>query len=272
MSKCPINTNDSAAQQASWSSWFSSPKYNSANSNTSAGVEISSCPVSSREGSVLPASLEEASRHAQTPQPDQRFALNKERLVSSIPRGEIIEAQTKPHHQHDDQSPNWVYPSEQQLYNAMRRKGWQNIPEDSIPMVLKIHNGINEGTWGKIIDWEGNPDVRLVRFQGRPKDLTPKAFIMSKVLGLYTPPFDRHDWYVEDPINRKGELQRYVIDYYMIEPKDPTVPPKPYVDARPALEGPRGVRMRAQRFVQDAFPGFAAYWRRYTEMDKNNDT
>ena len=128
---------------------------------------------------ALPASVEEAAKHAQTPHPDQRFQLNTERQVSSIPRGEIVEKQ--PHHQHDDQASNWVYPSEQQLYNAMRRKGWQNIPEETIPMVLQIHNGINEGTWGKIIDWEGSPNVRLVRFQGRPRDMTPKAFIMSKI-------------------------------------------------------------------------------------------
>lgn len=261
MSKCPVNRDDAAAQQASWSNWFSSstPK----NNNDGAA---SSCPVGGG-GKNLPASLEEAAKHAQTPQPDQRFPLNTDRQVSSIPRAAAAAAaqQQQPHHQHDDQAAHWVYPSEQQLYNAMRRKGWQNIPEESIPVVLQIHNGINEGTWGKIIDWEGSPDVRLVRFQGRPRDMTPKAFIMSKVLGLYTTPFDRHDWFVENPHTAPGQLQRYVIDYYMIENDNAAshLPPAPYVDARPALEGPRGATMRMQRFLSDAFPGFAAYWKRY---------
>ena len=89
-----------------------------------------------------------------------------------------------------------------------------------------------EGTWDKIMDWEDSPGLRLVRFQGRPRDVTPKAFVC--VLGWYSKPFDRHDWYVEDPIRRPGELQRYVIDYYMTEQDDPRLPPKPYVDARPA--------------------------------------
>ena len=219
MSKCPVNRDDAAAQQTSWSNWFSStPKSNNG------GATASSCPEGGKN--TLPASLEEAAKHAQTPQPDQQFPLNTDRQVSSIPRAAVA---AQPHHQHDDAAAHWVYPSEQQLYNAMRRKGWQNIPEESIPVVLQIHNGINEGTWGKIIDWEGSPDVRLVRFQGRPRDMTPKAFIMSKVLGLNTIPFDRHDWFVENPHTAPGQLQRYVIDYYMIENNAaPHLPPTPY--------------------------------------------
>lgn len=260
MSKCPVNSENKSAQGASWSNWFSSRGGEQESGNQSLP---SSCPVNT------PASIEEAAKHAQTPRPDQRVPLRTERQISSIRRGETDD--TGPHHQHDNEASNWVYPSEQQLYNAMRRKGWQNIPEESIPMVLQIHNGINEGTWGKIIEWEQSPDVRLVRFQGRPRDITPKAFLMSKILGLYPAPFDRHDWYVEDPVNRKGELQRYVIDYYMYEPKDPRLPPKPYVDARPALEGPRGVRMRAERFLQDAFPGWTAYWKRFMVAPRQVD-
>jgi cytochrome c heme-lyase len=220
-----------------------------------------------KDSSVAPASIEEAANHAQTPLPDQRISLRTERQISSIPR-DAVEGGDGPHHQHDKAATNWVYPSEQQLYNAMRRKGWQNIPEDSIPLVLQIHNVINEGTWGKVVDWEGSPDVRLARFQGRPKDITPKAFFMSYVLGYYAPPFDRHDWYVEDPVRRPGELQRYVIDYYMIEPPpgsaEANLPPQPYVDARPAWEGPRGMSLRATRFLQDALPGISAYWNRFS--------
>lgn len=136
-------------------------------------------------------------------------------------------------------------------------------------MVLQIHNGINEGTWSKVQQWEGgNDDVRLVRFQGRPRDLTPKAYVLSRILGWYPQPFDRHDWYVEDPVRRPGELQRYVIDYYMMEQRDPASPPRPHVDARPAWEGPRGVTLRATRLLQEAFPGITAYWKRYTQQQQ----
>jgi cytochrome c heme-lyase len=281
-------------------------------------------------------SLEEAAKYAQTPQPDQRFPLRTDRQVSSIPRGSSVVAVVRstddqqqpppvvhqlPHHQpqpditisETDSSASassskpknhhWVYPSEQQLYNAMRRKGWKNVPVDSIPTVLQIHNSINERTWDKVLEWEymmmmmgtrnhssaGARGVgvvaddsstvlpkspRLVRFEGRPKDMTPKAFLFSKILLISDPPFDRHDWYVESYPNGDGNnnngsssgsntiVQRYVIDYYMTEQHDPFSVPIPYVDARPAVDSPRAVWMRTRRFLQDAFPGITAYYLR----------
>lgn len=107
------------------------------------------------------------------------------------------------------------------MYNAMRRKGWQNIPEESIPIVLQIHNGINELTWRKIQQWEGTTDIKLAKFLGRPRDITPKAFFLSRVLRIHDPPFDRHDWYVACP---NGTQQRYVIDYYYRDAVDPSLP------------------------------------------------
>jgi Cytochrome c/c1 heme lyase len=306
--------------------------------------------TSSDEKNVV-ASLEEAARHAQTPQPDQRFPLRTDRQVSSIPRGSatvvmknaiLSDAQQAqqppavqqqlPHHQatvpHDEdandvttlhwsknnstKNQHWIYPSEQQLYNAMRRKGWQNVPIDSIPTVLQIHNSINERTWDKVLEWEymmmndgsrpvvgnsnfhrlvglnkddnntlddGNddptssnhestpppPTPRLVRFEGRPKDMTPKAYLFSNILRLSDPPFDRHDWYVESGTSSSSTaiVQRYVIDYYMMEQHDPFSVPIPYVDARPAVDSPRAVWMRTRRFLQDAFPGITSYYRRH---------
>jgi Cytochrome c/c1 heme lyase len=328
--------------------------------------------TTSRTSSEEVASLEEAAKYAQTPQPDQRFPLRTDRQVSSIPRGSTncinnmsedsppVQQQQLPHHQAtihaaaaaDDGAYNattlhkknhWIYPSEQQLYNAMRRKGWQNVPVDSIPTVLQIHNSINERTWDKVLEWEylmmtsnGNgrngvavpgrnylrhrlgglvssenededdslnhdpsfssihdsssslpPSPRLVRFEGRPKDMTPKAYLLSKILRLYDPPFDRHDWYVESYHGNSSSnnsddnnsttantiVQRYVIDYYMKKEqqhgdKNALSIPIPYVDARPAVDSPRAVWMRTRRFLQDvlqdAFPGIAAYYsRRY---------
>jgi len=202
-----------------------------------------------------PASVEEAAKHAQTPLPDQTMPLDRARVVSGIPRGSF-----NPHHQSSENAKNWIYPSEQQLFNAMRRKGYQ-VTEDSIPTVLQIHNGINERTWRQIQEWEDSNDLVLDRFVGRPRDLSPKAWFLSKVLGRYDPPFDRHDWHVR----HESGVQRYVIDYYYLPPPDPSQPPIPYVDARPALDHPRAAWMQTQRFVASALPGFAAFYRRYFE-------
>jgi cytochrome c heme-lyase len=84
--------------------------------------------------------------------------------------------------------------------------------------VVAIHNNMNENTWRQILAWEdlhkeevakvvgGEP--KLLRFTGRPDELSPKARIKT-ILGS-PPPFDRHDWIVD----RGGKEVRYVIDYY----------------------------------------------------------
>ena len=67
---------------------------------------------------------------------------------------------------------------------------------------------------GKLRTVEGDSAQRaprLVRFQGRPTDLSPKALFKMYVLG-YTKPFDRHDWYVDR--GDGSEPIRYVIDFY----------------------------------------------------------
>ena len=67
-------------------------------------------------------------------------------------------------------------------------------------MVVDIHNAVNERAWTKLMEWEAlraEPGVvpKLVRFMGRPTDVSPKA----RCLGLigYKAPFDRHDWIVD---------------------------------------------------------------------------
>ena len=184
-----------------------------------------------------------------------------------------------PSHQPPDAS-RWVYPSEQQLYNAMRRKGW-NIPDETaVPFVLRIHNEVNERGWTEVRRWEtelrGGGDqsgpsspLRLVKFLGRPNDISPRAFFNSRVL-MYRPPFDRHDWYVD---HGEGTVaRRYVIDFYDgndgVSPTPagaPSTDPRPpamYLDVRPALDDPSAFVDRAHMFVRDAFPGlFAAFGR-----------
>jgi cytochrome c heme-lyase len=245
-----------------WGSLFLSPSasapVNSSESGTPVQGKDASPPVNGL--SELPASLEEAASHAQTAQADQLIPLGTERQVSTIPRGD---GETTPSHQHEESANNWVYPSEQQLYNAMRKKGWSNIPEESISTVLQIHNNINERTWRQIQSWEGTESLNLARFQGRPRDMTPKAFMLSYIFRLYDPPFDRHDWYVV----HNGLQQRYVIDYYYLPPTHPDMPPTPYVDARPALDHPRAVWLHSRRFLQHAFPGIAAYLNQRRDSD-----
>ncbi|EKX52083.1 hypothetical protein GUITHDRAFT_65435, partial [Guillardia theta CCMP2712] len=138
----------------------------------------------------------------------------------------------------------WVYPSEQMFYNAMQRKGWEPNENDmhaassnapaAYGQVVAIHNAVNEQTWKEVMKWEKLhcdecQQPKLLKFQGKPDQLSPKARIQS-LLG-YKPPFDRHDWIVD----RCGKQVRYVIDFYSGKP----IADKPvsyHLDVRPALD------------------------------------
>ncbi|EPS43254.1 hypothetical protein H072_2741 [Dactylellina haptotyla CBS 200.50] len=210
------------------------------------------------------------------PAPDQKSILPTERVISSIPKG------------HHPSEGNWEYPSPQQMYNAMLRKGYDGTPEDAIESMVDVHNFLNEGAWSEIMAWErqfsgglwrslkiagrggdgeGSVDKeeaekaykaggevkdwkvepRLLRFQGRPGDMTPKVKFYN-ILGLVFPqfgsiPFDRHDWYVlrntSETQNEENKTEvRYVIDYYSAE-DGPHGEPVFVLDVRPALDRPR---------------------------------
>jgi len=73
---------------------------------------------------------------------NQEASLSTERVSSSIPR--------------DEQS-TWDYPSPQQFYNALVRKGWET-PEESIDTMVDIHNFLNEQAWGEVLKWEERVD------------------------------------------------------------------------------------------------------------------
>ena len=109
-------------------------------------------------------------------QEGQKINLSTTRAISSIPKGEFT-----PEHQ-PSTAQKWVYPSEQQYYNAMKRKGY-NPSEADVPAVLYIHNVVNEQGWSKVKEWEaysGNPNPKLKKFMGKPTQLSPKA----RFLGL----------------------------------------------------------------------------------------
>jgi len=209
-----------------------------------------SSPSNEDENANIPASLEEAAKHRQEPHPGQRLPLSTHRSISTIPRGKLDK---NPHHQRgEDGAKSWVYPSEQQVFNAMKIKGWEHVEEESIPSFLHVHNTVNERSWKALQEWEGNPDIKLVKFQGRPDALSPKAWIWTNLL-FQEKPFDRHDWYVDNGVDRE---KRYILDYYMYE-SAVTGLPRVDIDVRPALDTPGAFVERAQKVAADFFPGIA---------------
>lgn len=142
---------------------------------------------------------------------DQRTHLPLERTISSIPRG--------------DSDSNWEYPSPQQMYNAMLRKGFDDTPEDDVESMVAVHNFLNEGAWHEIEAWEerfsrglshgwqmcsmgeeeserrrasstvaatdeqANLKPKLIRFQGRPNEITPKARMWAFMGKIYPSKF-----------------------------------------------------------------------------------
>ncbi|KAI1760642.1 cytochrome c/c1 heme-lyase [Hypoxylon sp. FL1150] len=229
---------------------------------------------------------------SQAPAPDQTQALPTSREPSTIPRG--------------DGDGNWEYPSPQQMYNALLRKGYTDTDVTAVESMVSVHNFLNEGAWAEIMDWEkrfsgglykgwqmcrrGEQNFdrmakkygyekemedlspSLVRFQGRPKDMTPKAAMFQVMGWLYPgafgtePPFDRHDWYVSREINGQKKEVRYVIDYYS-GPPEPTGEPVFFLDVRPAMT-PSGAAERAVRW------GCDVWWRAIggdtRELEKQN--
>ena len=159
-------------------------------------------------------------------------SLSSHRVISNIPKGDFT-----PSHQVPGAS-TWLYPSEKQYFNAMTRKGW-NPKEDDMKSIVAIHNTVNEKGWTEILKWEAShydnvEDIglpKLVRFLGRPKEISPKARMLN-MLG-YTLPFDRHDWTIERPC---GKEVRYILDFYTGRVELGDRPLAMYIDARPALD------------------------------------
>jgi len=196
---------------------------------------------------------------SQAPAPDQTHNLPTDREPSTIPRG--------------DGTGNWEYPSPQQMYNALLRKGYTDTDITAVESMVGVHNFLNEGAWAEIMEhekrfshglWQGiklcsrgehglesaakqygvekqldDLQPSLMRFQGRPKDMTPKATMMQVMGWVYPsafgtdPPFDRHDWFVSRTVNGQETEVRYVIDYYE-GPPEPTGEPVFFLDVRPA--------------------------------------
>lgn len=115
----------------------------------------------------------------------------------------------------------WEYPSPEQFQAALARKN-KAAPPEAVETMVQVHNFLNEEGWKLVLEWEKHfgveaEDVSLLRFQGRPGQLSPRARwygLMGTVWpSKYSsePPFDRHDWIVGRP---DGSTARYIIDYY----------------------------------------------------------
>ncbi|KAJ7066362.1 cytochrome c/c1 heme-lyase [Mycena amicta] len=176
----------------------------------------------------------------------QSVSLPTSRTVSSIPR---------------DPSSKWEYPSPQQFYNALVRKG-NETPEElaHVETMVEIHNFLNEEAWQEVLKWEkrvhDSADVQLTRFKGRPGEISPKARMWLLAGWLLPsrfntePPFDRHDWVVRRP--KTGEEVRYVIDYYSAPPQ-PDGSPVFSLDVRPALDSLGSVKERIAAATEEAW-------------------
>ena len=140
----------------------------------------------------------------QQPSPGQKGKLDQQRVKSTIPKG-------------GTDNDTWQYPSPQMFWNALVRKNKvDGASEADIEAVVAVHNNMNETTWKQIMIWESlrsqhykrGEEPKLLRFLGRPDDLSPRAYIKS--LFGHPKPFDRHDWFVDSG----GQQVRYIIDYY----------------------------------------------------------
>ncbi|GAX76393.1 hypothetical protein CEUSTIGMA_g3838.t1 [Chlamydomonas eustigma] len=157
----------------------------------------------------------------QMPCPGQRKPLSTDRVPSIIPKGGT--------------DSTWLFPSPQMVFNALKRKGkGDDVTEDDMESFIYAHNNMNENTWRQVMMWErlhstecGAPT--LLKFQGKPHDLSPLAWIRQTLGG--PAPFDRHDWVVD----RCGQEVRYVIDFYFYDEKAGT-PEAFEIVARPALD------------------------------------
>lgn len=116
-------------------------------------------------------------------------SLSTKREVSSIPRFSFDEQQPSSSSSSPPSSSNWVYPSPSQFFQAMSRKAQQNLydqpKEEDMPIVVPIHNAVNERAWNQLLEWENLWDdtsqqkcggVKLVSFIGKPKEKTWRAW------------------------------------------------------------------------------------------------
>lgn len=291
--QCPIPHEDRDAYLASKSAQ-APPRGSMAPSSSSS----SSSDSTSKPWSATLNPLNMMPSLGQSQAPEQKTELSTERVVSSIPRSRNSAAPgASPYDapsacpvKHDSSTPaeeqtdKWEYPSPQQFYNALVRKGWET-PEEHVETMVLVHNFLNEQAWLEVLEWEklagaDSSRAELARFQGKPGTLTPKARVfgwLSTVMpGTFSsePPFDRHDWVVRRP-DQNGKEVRYVIDYYSV-PDDPDKDEPEFVlDVRPALDSFESLSVRLQKGFAEWKQGdgfFTAFAAENTASSKRQST
>ncbi|PGH13711.1 hypothetical protein AJ80_06216 [Polytolypa hystricis UAMH7299] len=212
--------------------------------------------------------------------PDQTVDLPLEREPSTIPRGE-------------PGAGNWEYPSPQQMYNAMLRKGYIDTPQDAVESMVAVHNFLNEGAWAEIVQWEHtfsrglkngwdkcrrgsenlalelekeeergvipeDQEPRLIRFMGRPQERTPKASVLQALAWLYPAKFG-----TAPPFDRhdwyvmrhtpSGPKEVRYVIDYYSGAPEPTGEPVFYLDIRPAVDTPSAAVERLLKWGGDVW-------------------
>ncbi|KAK5697148.1 Cytochrome c1 heme lyase [Elasticomyces elasticus] len=119
-------------------------------------------------------SLQQPPPRSTTPARPKMYRLSTDREISSIPRAVSPSqplnsaeqaALPKPTASHgtpanaqgdtgyDKDTGNWIYPSQEQFFKAMRKKGHEAEAKD-METIIPIHNAVNEKAWAEILEWE----------------------------------------------------------------------------------------------------------------------
>lgn len=152
-----------------------------------AGMGSDACPVNDDARAVWTEVASQAT--AALPSRPKQGALSMEREISSIPRSSHSQythnsEQAALPTPEEEQTDKWVYPSEQQFFNAMLRKNHKPRAAD-MRTIVPIHNAVNEKAWEDILMWEAGKGgdrcggIRLTSFVGRPKERSPKAWVKT---------------------------------------------------------------------------------------------
>ena len=238
-SGCPVK----AESRASWNIL----RRGGGNNNTSSQqqYDVYSRPLRMDPTNNMPIPNAQTTARNNLPSSQQQGSLPTERVKSTIPKGGSDETWVYP-------SPQMFYNALARK-GKLSMEDDNGVSEDGKPAtagieedmesVVAIHNCMNEGTWSRILQWEkvlnpapptlsstnkeeeeeeeegddggGMMMPKLLKFCGRPTDLSPKAYFKHYLLS-HPLPFDRHDWTVTrtDPTNGSETQVRYVIDYY----------------------------------------------------------